>query len=409
MYCILRKFWNAAIKESKKSCIIGIFCILFLSGISIAAEQSPVRIGGIVIRTGYYAQMGSQAADAIEWTIKQWNKKGGIKGHPIEYTWGDDETKPERALMIAKRLVTKDRVLAIIGPTASTPSTAAVSPYLNKEQVPFLFSAGGKTFKFPEEKWMFGHLPNTPIVIDFKFKWLKDRGMTRVAALNDTSAFGQIYAGYIPEGARKIGVDVVAMESFHTEDVDLTAVLARIKARNPQGLIAAPGGTPNVRITKQMKQIGLNIPVIHTAACVSKVFLEDLGQDVIRGETNIYADGNIFSVLSTLSDDDPRKKKILGFKKTWEDDTKVPFDYWHAVGCDAAEAILRAVKAVIPEKIDYDNPDQLRGIRADVRQWLENAELDLLTGHFKRSPTDHIGLKETLLVQIVDGKWVLAK
>jgi branched-chain amino acid transport system substrate-binding protein len=391
--------------------IIWIFTVLFLLTFclteSMAAEKASYVIGGIAGITGHSAYWGTQLASGEAFTVKQWMMKGGIKGYPIEFVTGDDEFKPDRALVIAKRLVEKDNVLAIVA-GGSTASVTAVSPYLNREGVPFIFSAGGKTYSLPQEKFMFGVLPNTPIVIDYKLRWLKKRGITRVAIIADDGAYGQENVEYVTGAAKREGMDLVAIERYAMLDMDMTAMLARVKTKKPDGIILGAAGDPGIRNLKQMAQIGLNVPTLLPVACVDDLFIRNLGGTAM-GNTNIYADGCYLMALDAIPDTDPRKIRSNAFVKAFEKEYGKKFNYGNGAGHDKMETILRAIEAVAPaaDKIDYKNQQQLTKIREDIRTWLENAKgLELLTGTFSRSPEDHIGTKDVGMVRIIDGKWL---
>jgi branched-chain amino acid transport system substrate-binding protein len=406
-----KKIAGKVLNGATRISIIGIVAILFLLPYGVTegttAEKTPYVIGGIVSITGHYAHWGTTLADGEKFTVKQWNGKGGINGFPIKYIPGDDGCKPDRALTITKMLVTKEKVLGIAA-GGLTASVTAMSPYLNRIGVPFIFSAGGKTYDLPKEKFMFGVLPNTPIVIDYKLKWLQQRGIKRVALIADNTAYGEVNAKYTPGAAKRAGSDLVLVSRFALEDMDMTPMLARVKAKNAGGIILAAGGDGAVRNLKQMKQIGLNIPTLLPVACVDITFVKNLGS-AAEGKTNIFADGNYLMVLDAIPDTNPRKKEAMGFVKAFEKEYGKKFNYGNGVGYDKMETLLRAIKAVAPpaNKIDYDNAKQLKKIRADIRDWLEKTKgLELLTGTFSRSPQDHIGTTEVGMVRIIDKKWL---
>jgi branched-chain amino acid transport system substrate-binding protein len=390
---------------------LGILSILFLFAFgtpsSMAAEKAPYVIGGIVSSTGTYAHWGTQLAEGEAFTVKQWNERGGIKGFPIKYVASDDECKPDRALIITKMLVTKENVLAIVA-GGLTASVTAMSPYLNQVGVPFIFSAGGKTYDLSKEKFMFGVLPNTPIVNDSKLRWLKNRGITKVALVADNTAFGEESAVLMPGAVKRAGMELVELARFSLSDMDMTPMLARVKSKNPGGIILASGGDDAVRNIKQMKQVGLNVPILCFVAVVDNIFVRNLG-DAAMGQTNVYADGNYLMTLDQIPETDRRKVKSKTFVQGFEKAYGKKFNYGNGVGSDKVETILRAIQAVAPpaDKIDYKNANQLKKIREDIRNWLENAKgLDLLLGTYDRSPEDHIGTRDVGMVRIVDTKWV---
>jgi branched-chain amino acid transport system substrate-binding protein len=410
----LRNFTKDMISTIARISVIGTLSILILFAYGISnstaaekAPKAPYVIGGIVSTTGGHAYWGTQLAEGEAFTAKLWNEKGGIKGYPIKYVPGDDECKPDRALTITKMLVTKDNVLAIVA-GGLTACVTAMSPYLNQVGVPFIFSAGGKTYNLPQEKFMFGVLPNTPIVIDYKLNWLKKKGITKVALIGDNTAYGEENAVYIPGAAKRLGVDLAALERYNLEDIDVTPMLSRLKAKNPGGVISASNVQGSIRCIKQMLQIGFDVPTLLPVSHVDNIFIKNLGEAAMR-KTNVYADGNYLMTLDDIPDTDPKKIKAKGFVQAFEKEYGKKFNYGNGVGYDKMETVLRAIQAVAPpaDKIDYKNADQLKKIREDIRNWIENAKgLDLLLGTYNRSPEDHIGTRDVGMVRIVDGKWI---
>jgi branched-chain amino acid transport system substrate-binding protein len=375
--------------------------------LSKAAEKAPYVVGGIFSTTGGHAYWGTQLAEGEAITVKLWNQKGGIKGFPIKYVGSDDECKPDRALSITKMLVAKENALVIVA-GGLTACVTAISPYLNQTGVPFIFSAGGKTYNLPKEKFMFGVLPNTPIVIDYKLKWLKSKGITQVALIGDNTAYGEENAVYIPGAAKRLGVDLVALDRYNLEDLDVTAMLTRVKAKNPAGVILASNVQGSIRCIKQMIQIGFNVPTLLPVSHVDNIFIKNLGESAM-GKTNVYADGNYLMTLDDIPDTDPKKIKAKGFVQVFEKEYGKKFNYGNGVGYDKMETVLRAIQAVAPpaDKINYRDSKQLTKIREDIRNWLENTKgLDLLLGTYSRSPEDHIGTRDIGMVRIVDGKWI---
>lgn len=374
---------------------------------SSSAERVPYMIGGVVSTTGSYADWGTQLAEGEAFTIKQQNEMGGIKGYPVKYVPSDDEGKPDRALSISKMLIVKDKVLAIVAGGLTTTVTA-ISPYLNQVGVPFIFSAGGKTYDLSKERYMFGVLPNTPILVDNRLRFLKAKGMARVAMVADNTALGEERAAYTPGAAKRTGVNLIELTRFSIKDMDMTAMLARVKSKNPEWVILDAGGDDAVRIIKQMKQIGLNVPVSLPVACVDNIFVRNLG-DLAMGKTDIYADGNYLMTLDTIPDTDPRKIKSRAFVQSFEKEYGKKFNYGNGVGYDKMETILKAIEAVAPsaDKIDYNNADQLKRIREDIRTWLEHTKgLELLTATFSRTPEDHIGTRDVGIVRLMDQRWI---
>ena len=92
-----------------------------------------------------------------------------------------------------------------------------------------------------------------------------------------TDAFGQNEAKYFKELAPQHGIEVVAAETMAVEDTNFNAQLTRIRAARPDMIYN--GGASRVAILswKQIKQLGLNQPLIVTQAAVSKAFFDAIG------------------------------------------------------------------------------------------------------------------------------------
>lgn len=81
--------------------------------------QSPLRIGVSLSQTGVYAAPGQNQLRGYRLCVKHTNEKGGVLGRKLELIVEDDQSQPATAARIYERLITQDRVDAILGPYAS--------------------------------------------------------------------------------------------------------------------------------------------------------------------------------------------------------------------------------------------------------------------------------------------------
>jgi branched-chain amino acid transport system substrate-binding protein len=403
--------WKEELLGFKKVLIMVIFIFLFIFAYSVSnSTAAEYVIGGIVSTTGYAAYMGQSIADGEALTLKLLNEKGGIKGFPIKFIAPDDGGKPDRALTIVKRLLMKENVIAIVG-DGLTACVTAISPYLNEVGVPFIFCAGGKTYDLPKEKFMFGVLPNTPIVINSRLRYFKKQGLTRVAMIADSTAYGEENVKYVPAAVQRAGMELIDVSRIGVGDIDLTATLSRIKAKNPELIFIAAGGDDACRLTKQMKQVGLNVINVHPSSSVDEAFVRNLGEAAM-GDSKIYADAvaGYLTIFHSLPDNDPRKIKGKPYVTRFEKEYGKKFNWTNATGYDMLVTLAKAIEAVAPpaDKINYNDAAQMKKIRSDIRDWMENTKgLELLLGTYNRSPDDHIGVKDVGLVKLINGKWNL--
>src|ERR1700693_3969661 len=92
---------------------------------SAANTSNDIKIGQFGSMTGPEATFGQSTDKGVRLAIDAKNAAGGIKGKKIVLLTEDDQGKPEEASAVVKKLITQDRVVALIGEVASTRSLAA--------------------------------------------------------------------------------------------------------------------------------------------------------------------------------------------------------------------------------------------------------------------------------------------
>ena len=80
----------------------------------------PIRIGAIYALSGNNAAIGTNILRGIDFAVEDINMAGGVNGRPIEIVRGDTQGNPEVARAVAERLITQDKVHAIVGCHQST-------------------------------------------------------------------------------------------------------------------------------------------------------------------------------------------------------------------------------------------------------------------------------------------------
>ncbi len=107
------------------ACLLALAGVIGLAATSGAAE--PIRIGGIFSVTGPASFLGEPERNTAKLLEESINKSGGVLGRPLEIIVYDDETDATKAVTAVDRLIKKDRVVAVVGPS-TTGSTLAIVP-----------------------------------------------------------------------------------------------------------------------------------------------------------------------------------------------------------------------------------------------------------------------------------------
>src|SRR2546428_120250 len=96
-----------------------------------AQAPGPIRIGASLSLTGTYAKLGNYQHEGYKLCAKQVNDKGGLLGRKVEFVVYDDQSTPATGVRLYEKLITEDKVDAVVGPYSS-PITEAVANVTEK-------------------------------------------------------------------------------------------------------------------------------------------------------------------------------------------------------------------------------------------------------------------------------------
>jgi len=251
--------------------------ILLLASPSAGGAAEPYNINMILALSGPGTFIGNQqwqAAQALEASV---NKSGGIAGRPVKFVAKDDQSNPQIAVQLARELIAA-HVPIILGPTV-TASCNAVTPLVQRDgPVVYCLTAGAH----PQAGgFVFSTLTSTPDLIAVAMRYFREKGLKRIGYVVPTDASGQDAeqgieaAAAAPENKSLVIVD---REHFGAADISVTAQLARIKAANPDVLIAWVTGTAAGTVLRAAHDAGMNIPTLISSANMTPSVVKQYGQ-----------------------------------------------------------------------------------------------------------------------------------
>lgn len=236
-----------------------------------AQEDATIKIGGV----GPLSAPGDVVSGiAMQYTmnlaVKDINAQGGILGKPLQLVFGDTEGLPERGTSIAERLITNDKVVAIVGEAHSAVGLAEAE-VAHKYGIPILFS---ETWSdqitetgYPE---VFRIAPASSMTGAVGAEWEKTIGTKTVVLIAENTDYGTSQAA-----ADKAFFEAAGIQVLDTIFVDITAqdfqpILARIQAMDPapDSIHVAVTSNAAYNIEQQMVDMGL-APSAETVAFAS--------------------------------------------------------------------------------------------------------------------------------------------
>ncbi len=365
-------------------------------GQAAAPTGEPIVFGAVVSATGPAAALGEQERAALEMLEGQLNDRGGLLGRPVDIVIEDDQSNPNEAVTATNKLIQQDGAVAIIGGTIS-PSTLAMKPITAREGIPQVtMSAANAITDEPPIEWMWRTPPKDALAVARALTYVSEElGVTRIAVLHDENAFGSSGLAEIEKSAADYGLEVVAKESYRTDETDLTAPLTKIRSSEPEALVVW-GTNPGPAVAaKNMDQLGMDIPYVGSHGIANMTFI-DLAGDAAEGV--VFPAGKL---LIPESITDPAQKEVVdGFIAAFEEATGQKPNTFAGHAFDSVGLLANAI-----ERAGTTEPGDIQKALNETTGW---AGPD---GIFNYSETNHDGLEvdDLIMVRIENGSWVMAE
>ena len=387
-------------------------CFLGLIFPVMGAEKAPYVIGAVFSVTGSASFLGEPERNTAK-MVEEWvNGAGGIQGHPLNVIVEDSKSDEGQAVLAVRKLLDKDKVLAIIGPS-TTGESMAVVPIMEKAKTPLISCAAGlsivtpkeemdrilaaKTFEMPKKQnpWIFKTDQTDTSAVEAIFDYMRKKKVTKVAIITVTAGFGDFGRQELKRAAPLYGISIVADERYGPKDSDMTAQLTKIKGTDAQALINWSVGPPQVLVTKNWKQLGMNIPLYQSHGFGSKRNIELAGG---AAEGVLCPLGHII-VAEKVKADHPQKAVIMKYKTEYEKRFKTEVSGFGGYAHDALYLLVDALKAAGTEK-------------GKIRDYLETKVKNWpgVSGIFNLSPQDHTGLNKDafMMIKVKNNEWTFA-
>ena len=113
--------------------------LALLSAVALRAAE-PIKIGEYASLTGKEAAYGETSHKGIVLAFEELNQKGGVLGRPLELITEDNQSKQGESATVVKKLISRDKVVAILGEVASIRSLEA-APVIQNARIPMVSSA----------------------------------------------------------------------------------------------------------------------------------------------------------------------------------------------------------------------------------------------------------------------------
>lgn len=364
-------------------------------GASLSAfAADPIKIGSVLSVTGPAAFLGDPELKTLQLYIEKINKEGGVLGRQLQLVHYDDGTDASKANGFAKRLIDDDKVDIIVGGTV-TGSTMSMIPLVEKAEIPFISLAGAVVIVEPVKKWVFKTPHTDRMAAEKVFEDMKKRNLTKVALFSETSGFGASGKKETEAMAAKMGITLVANETYGPKDTDMTPQLTKIKnAAGVQAVFVFGLGQGPALVNKNYKQLGITLPLYHAHGVASEEFIK-LSAGAAEG---VRLPAAALLVAGRLPQNDPQKAVTVLYTQAYVGRYKEDVSTF---GGHAYDGLMIAVDAI--KRAGSTD-------KAKVRNAIEATKGYIGTGgKVNMSATDHMGLDLSAfrMLEIKNGDWSL--
>lgn len=354
-------------------------------GISRRKGSKDIKVGANFALTGGVASFGQSALNGIKLAIDEANEQGVLGNRKIALIEVDNKSDNAETTSMATKLISKDKVVAMLGPVISNNSIAAGN-VAQEMKVPMLTPTATAPAVTEVGEYVF----RTCFLDDFQgyamaefaYNELKSRKVAMLVNSGDPYSTG--LAQYFRERFEALGGKIVLEEKYQSKDTEFRPQLTKIKGSGAD-MIYVPGYYEEQgNIARQAREMGINVPLTGGDGWDSAKLVEIAGA---KNLNNIF-----FTNHYTSGDDDPA---VQAFVQAYQERHGEVPDAFAALGYETGWIMVDAI-----QRAESPTPEKIREALA-ATQDLKILRATITMGE-DRNP-----VKDAVIVELKDGQQVL--
>jgi branched-chain amino acid transport system substrate-binding protein len=330
------------------------------------STATPIKIGGNLELSGDTAMFGQAAQNAINLAFDQQNAKGGVLGRTLTLVAADNKSNAGDSTSAVTKLVTQDKVVAVIGSMTSSVTLAAV-PVVTDNKIPMISPSGtnAKVTIDPAtgqvRPWIFRACFIDPFQgqVGANFALTNLKAKTSAVIIDQKSDYSKGLADAFVTNFKKGNGTITGTEQYvGGSDKDFRSILTNIKAEKPD-MVWLPGYYQEVGlIVKQARELGMTMPFMGGDGWDDPQLFNIGGNDALN---------NTFYVDHVATDDPAMATFVKDYKAKYNSEPNA----MAALGYDAANLLIKAIddaKSTDAEKIRtaLENMKGFKGVGGDI-------------------------------------------
>ncbi len=356
---------------------------------------ADINVGVVASMTGPAAALGAETRKAVSMFPTT------VGGEKINFILLDDTTDPTAAVKNVRKLISEDKVDAILGPNLISTATA-MADVANTEKVPMI-SVAPLDVSGDKRGFVFRSEPSADLMVQRIVNDMVASGVKTVGFIGFSDSWGELLHKALTKAADS-KITIVASERYGRADPSVQAQVLKIISAKPDAVFVGASGTPAAMPQITLRERGFKGRIYQSHGVTSKEFLRVGGKAV---EGALIPVGPVL-VAEQLPDTHPTKKNGVAFVQALEakygPDSRSTFA---GASWDAWLLLQNALGNALKGKARPGTPE----FRAAVRENIEKNKLVGTNGVYSMSATDHAGYDPSaiVLIKVENNHWKLVK
>lgn len=310
-----------------------------------ALAQTTYKIGYQLPLTGNTAQYGQDFKNAAEIALDKFSKAG--KPFKVEIVFEDSRSDAKEGVSIARKFVDDKAIVGVLGDFTSGVSMASAQVY-KEAGMPQLSQTASHPDYARISQWQFRNITTQAQEGPLNAEWMYAKGFRKVAVIAEQTDWGQTVVSNFAEKFKALGGQVVFSEFFNRGLADFRPIITKIARDRPDAIYTGFFYEDGAQFLKQMKQLGLALPVHSTSAAYNAQLIALAG-----------ADAEALNLTATFLPSNPAPH-VQEFVAAWKAKTgQAEPGQFPAQAFDAVNIMLSALERAHPNVTRASLRDQL--------------------------------------------------
>ena len=369
---------------------------LGIAALAATPALADINVGVIASLTGPAAALGAETKKAVALFPTT------VGGEKINFIVLDDGTDPTNAVKNVRKLISEDKVDAILGPNLIS-TAVAMADVANAEKTPMI-SVAPLDVSGDKRGYIFRSEPSADLMVGRVVADMVEGGAKTVGFIGFSDSWGELLLKALTK-ATEGKIKIVASERYGRADPSVQAQVLKVMSAKPDVVFVGASGTPAAMPQITLRERGYKGKIYQSHGVTSKEFLRVGGKFV---EGALIPVGPVL-VAEQLPDSHPTKKAAVAFVKEFEakngPDSRSTFA---GASWDAWQLLQNAIVTAQKAKVKSGTPEFRNALRDGIEK---TSKLVGTNGVYTMGANDHAGYDASaiVLIKVENNHWKLVK